>query len=61
MRIKTGRQIARNAEREGPEDLNDAILEPVRESLRGRRRQAAYKEVIDELDDITDDSDLDDE
>ena len=61
MRIKTGRQIARNAEREGPEDLNDAILEPVRESLRTRRRQAAYKEVIDELDDITDDSDLDDE
>ena len=61
MRIKTGRQIARNAEREGPEDLNDAILEPVRESLRARRRQAAYKEVINELDDITDDSDLDDE
>ena len=61
MRIKTGRQIARNAEREGPEDLNDAILEPVRESLMARRRQAAYKEVIDELDDITDDSDLDDE
>ncbi len=61
MRIKTGRQIARNAEREGPEDLNDAILEPVRESLRARRRQAAYKEVIEELDDITDDSDLDDE
>ena len=61
MRIKTGRQIARNAEREGPEDLNDAILEPVRDSLRARRRQAAYKEVIDELDDITDDSDLDDE
>ena len=61
MRIKTGRQIARNAEREGPEDPNDAILEPVRESLRARRRQAAYKEVIDELDDITDDSDLDDE
>ena len=61
MRIKTGRQIARNAEREGPEDLNDAILEHVRESLRARRRQAAYKEVIDELDDITDDSDLDDE
>ena len=61
MRIKTGRQIARNAEREGPEDLNDAILEPVRESLRARRRQAAYEEVIDELGDITDDSDLDDE
>ena len=61
MRIKTRRQISRNAEREGLEDLNDAILEPVRESLRARRRQAAYKEVIDELDDITDDSDLDDE
>ena len=61
MRIKTGRQIARNAEREGPEDLNDAILEPVRESLRARRRQAAYEEVIDDLDDIIDDSDLDDE
>ena len=61
MRIKTGRQIARNAEREGPEDLNDAILEPVRESLRARRRQAAYEEVIDGLDDITDDSDLDNE
>ena len=26
-----------------------------------RRRQAEYKKVIDELDDITDDSDLDDE
>ena len=61
MRIKTGRQIARNAEREGPEDLNDAILEPVRELLRARRRQAAYEKVIDELDHITDDSDLDDE
>ena len=61
MRIKTGRQIARNSEREGPEDLNDAILEPVRESLRTRRWQAAYEEVIDGLDDITDDSDLDDE
>ena len=29
--------------------------------LRARRRQAEYEQVIDELDDITDDSDLDDE
>ena len=28
------------------------------ESLRARRRQAAYEEVVDELDDITDNSDL---
>ena len=29
--------------------------------LRARRRQAEYEKVINELDDITDDSDLDDE
>ena len=37
------------------------ILELVRESLRARRRQAAYEEVVDELGEFTDDSDYDDE
>ena len=31
-----------NAEEGGSEDLNGAVLETVRESLRARRRQAAY-------------------
>ena len=43
----------------GPRDLNDAILEPVRETLRVRSRQAALAEVIDELDDGTDASESD--
>ena len=43
LRIKIGRQIVRNQEEEGTENLDDAILVPVRESLRARRRQAAYK------------------
>ena len=43
LRIKIGRQIVRNQEEEGTENLEDAILVPVRESLRARRRQAAYK------------------
>ena len=52
-------QIERNVEVDGAEDLNDAVLEPVRESLRAIRRQAAYEEVLDELDDNTDNSNLD--
>ena len=36
-------------------------MEPVRESLRARRRQAAYEEVVDELGEFIDDSDYDDE
>ena len=59
MRINIGRQIERNVEVDGAEDLNDAVLEPVRESLRAIRRQAAYEEVLDELDDNTDNSNLD--
>ena len=43
----------------GPRDLNDAIMEPTRETLRVRSRQAALAEVIDELDDGTDASDFD--
>ena len=44
----------------GANILNDAILEPRRESLRARRRRGAYAEVLDELDEGSDDSDLDD-
>ena len=40
-------------------DLNEAILEPARESLRTRRRRAAFAAVVDELDDLI--SDVDDE
>ena len=40
------------------EDLNEAILEPARESLRSRRRRAALADVIDDLDDLI--SDVDD-
>jgi len=38
-------------------ELNNAILEPARETLRVRSRQDAVAEVIDELDDGTDASD----
>ena len=38
MRINIGRQIERNAEEDGAEDLNGAVLEPVRESLRAMRK-----------------------
>ena len=70
---KIGRQVVRNREQVDPEaevlqerrvdadTLDDAILEPTRESLRVRRRRAAYAEVVDELDDGSDDSDLDEE
>ena len=44
----------------GANILNDAILEPRRESLRARRRRGAYAEVLNELDEGSDDSDLDD-
>ena len=61
----------RNHEEIDPEDevleevaganiLDEAILEPRRESLRARRRRAAYAEVLDELADGSDDSDIDD-
>ena len=42
LRIKIERQIVRNQVKEGAENLDDTILEPMRESLRARRRQAAY-------------------
>ena len=42
----------------GAENLDDAVLEPRRESLRSRRRRAAYEEVVDELN--SSDDDLDD-
>ena len=61
LRIKIERQIVRNQVKEGAENLDDTILEPMRESLRARRRQAAYEEVVDELGEFTDDSDFDDE
>ena len=61
----------RNHEEIDPEDevleevaganiLDEAILEPRRESLRARRRRAAYAEVLEELADGSDDSDIDD-
>ena len=63
--------MLRNHEEIDPEDevheevaganiLDEAILEPRRESLRARRRRAAYAEVLDELADGSDDSDIDD-
>ena len=63
--------MLRNHEEIDPEDevheevacaniLDKAILEPRRESLRARRRRAAYAEVLDELADGSDDSDIDD-
>ena len=54
VRIKIGRQVVRNREQVDPEaevlqerrvdadTLDDAILEPTRESLRARRRRAAF-------------------
>ena len=71
VRIKIGREMVRHHEEVDPEAevleevaganiLNDAILEPKRESLRARRRRGAYAEVLDELDEGSDDSDLDD-
>ena len=41
-------------------DLDDAILEPRRESLRSRRMQAALADVMDDLDDDLE-SEFDDE
>ena len=40
-------------------DLNDAILEPARETLIAGRRQAAFADVVDELEDDTGVSDSD--
>ena len=40
------------------EDLDVAALEPERETLRSRRRRAAYADVMDELDNMV--SDIDD-
>ena len=34
------------------EDLDVAVLEPERETLRSKRRRAAYADVMDELDDM---------
>ena len=39
------------------EDLNEAILEPARESLKNRRRRAALADVIDKLDYLISDDD----
>ena len=39
----------------------NSILEPARETLIARKRQAAYAEVVDELEDDNDVSDSDDE
>ena len=40
------------------EDMDVAVLEPERETLRSRRRRAAYADVMDELDNMV--SDIDD-
>ena len=40
------------------EDMDVAALEPERETLRSRRRRAAYADVMDELDNMV--SDIDD-
>ena len=49
----------------GDNILDEAILEPRKESLRARRRRAAYAEFVDEMDDGnsdgSNDSDLDDD
>ena len=58
MRIKIGRQISRRGQ---AENLDDAILEPVRGSFQARRWQAAYEEVADELEENLGSSDIDDE
>ena len=55
VKIKIARQITRQREEVRPEgevvtDLDDAILEPGRETLRNRRRRAALDEVMDEAD-----------
>ena len=67
--IKIGRQVVRKREQVDPEakvlqdrrvdadTLDDAILEPTKESLRARWRRPAYAEVVDKLGK----SDLDDE
>ena len=70
VKIKIGRQIARQRANIDPEgevlgemqvtDLDDAILEPRRESLRSRRMQAALADVMDDLDDDLE-SEFDDE
>ena len=70
VKIKIARQITRQREEVQPEgevldempvtDLDDAILEPGRETLRSRRMRAALDEVMDELEaDL--DSEYDDE
>ena len=70
VKIKIARQITRQREEVQPEgevldempvtELDDAILEPGRETLRSRRRRAALDEVMDELEaDL--DSEYDDE
>ena len=58
VRIKIGRQISRRGQ---AENLDDAILEPVRGSFQARRWQAAYEEVADELEENLGSSDIDDE
>ena len=50
VRIKIGRHIGRRGE---TENLDDAILEPVRASFQARRWQEAYEEVADELEEMT--------
>lgn len=56
MKIKVGKEIVRREEVE-PEYLDVAVLEPGRETLRSRRRRAAYADVMDELDDMVSDFD----
>ena len=53
VKIKVGRQIVRQrgSENPGGENLNDAFLERRRESIGSRRRRAAFKEVMDDLED----------
>ena len=59
VKIKIGRTIVRRRDEVEPEgempemevdDLNDVILEPRRDSLSSRRRQAAYEDVLKLLD-----------
>ena len=50
VRIKIGRHFGRRGE---TENLDDAILEPVRASFQARRWQEAYEEVADELEEMT--------
>ena len=59
VKIKIGRMIVRRRDEVEPEgempemevdDLNDVILEPRRDSLSSRRRQAAYEDVLKSLD-----------